>query len=452
MQNLGLSRAGYEAYLAALRADQIQMDIEVSLLNQNEEHTDYLTGPSEAANMIVEGSVDVDASADISRQLSLTLLDPRDRLRFEANSPAHGAIFADRYIAVKWCVWVEEEVEDWVKVPVFWGPVTKFSREGPRVTIEGMGKESRLLAPHYTVQGYMIHKGERLDDVIERVTHKTGERRFDLPRLKHRIKEKRAVQPGAEPWKILKGGEADDNGKTVQGLVESAPGHLDIGYDPRGRLSIRKRARHPSLKLRWDRDLTAEPTFDYDIEAFRNAVRVRTSKTKGKGSIDVTESLPNHHPLSPKSLAHNGDDVYFLEVVDADELKSEKEARKRAKEELDRLSKEGVSVQCECLPMPHVEEGDQLQVQTADYLIDFALRSFTIPLVPGEPMSINFNKRVRRLTRSGGSGFPHPGRGGTGGSRGGRGHHRHQHHHGGHHHGGKHNHHGNHPGRGHRRH
>jgi hypothetical protein len=56
---------------------------------------------------------------------------------------------------------------------------------------------------------------------------------------------------------------------------------------------------------------------------------------------------------------------------------------------------ESVSVSFECLPVPFLEEGDMVAIQTPDYRLSFRLVQYTIPLAAADSMSVGFLKRVK---------------------------------------------------------
>src|SRR5688500_18157631 len=134
MIDLGLTRAEYRSYVDALR-DNHRIRLDVQLLDQDEEPIDNLQAP---ISRVLEGEIQFDTSADVTRSLSMTILDENRQLKFEPNSPAHGVLYADRFLAVRYEVYVGD-LEDWISCPVFWGPLSGFSRSGPQVTIEAQG-------------------------------------------------------------------------------------------------------------------------------------------------------------------------------------------------------------------------------------------------------------------------------------------------------------------------
>lgn len=389
-----LNRHQRDAYADALRTSH-RIRVDLTVRDRDEKPVGSLSAP---INRMLSGSVDVDATADITRSLHLTVIDPERKLRFEANSPAHGALYADRFLSARYEVLVEP-IEAWVSVPVFWGPISKYERSGGEVTLEAQDKESLLLAPHYATHGYTIPKRTRLDDAIERVARRAGERRFALPRLDHRLARPRPVTARQEPWKVLAGGAENREGRRIAGLVEKAPGNRHVYYNPRGRLAVRRVAKRPSWTFAHGRDLISHPQVRHDTGEVINCVVVTGAKPKGKPPAHGRAVLPARHPLSPAKLAWNGVPRERTAFVDT-ELKTDRACRQRAAEVLDRLAAGGVEATFECLPVPHLEPWDRVRVVTPEMHFSFHLRKFTLPLTAADPaMSIGFNRAVKQWKR-----------------------------------------------------
>lgn len=388
LQHDALNRAQRDAYMDALRSDHL-IRLDVQLRDRDERPIDSLTAP---INRVLSGAVDVDTTADVSRSLELQLLDPHGRLKFEANSPAQGALFADRFIAVRYEVAVAE-LEEWVRVPVFWGPLTNFRREGAEVTLEGMGKEVLMLAPQLATRGYTLAKRTRTDDAIKRVARRCGEQRFDLPDLDHRLERARSISRATEPWLVIAGGGEDREGKRVPGLLEKGSGNRHAYYTPRGRLTARRRPRRPRHTFRTGRDILTPPALMWDALEFVNTIIVLGVAPKGKPPAHGRAQLPTHHPLSPAKLARNGQPRFMTSIVDT-ELKTNKACQARAEDMLDNAATSGMEASFEALPVPHLKEDDMVRVRTADYAFSFRARQFTLPLAATDAMTVGANREV----------------------------------------------------------
>lgn len=400
MLNLALSTSQFADYMQTLRTSHV-VKITARILNRNEQVISQLDVPS---SQMIDGAVTYDATASVTRSLAMTFLDPSRRLGFDAGSPARGALFADNMISIRYGVLVP--AIGWVEVPVFWGPVTNFERDQGVVTVEAQGKEALALDPHFVTQGYTIKKGRRVDNAIRDVMDRVGETRYALPDLPARLPRRRAVEPEDEPWDIVKfGWEADTRvwkgkGKdrhrervTVEynGIVSLA-GPMHIFYDGNGRLTVRRRSKTEVIVLKGGRDLMSEPVVSWDALAARNHVVVTGAKvTVGKQHIQRRGSatLQSGHPLAPLTIGRNGHPRYMTEFVEVDSLKTHQACVDRARRVLEEKADDGIDLQFDCLPMPHLEELDVIHVQTDSYALSLPLRTWTLPLTVGSGDSPN---------------------------------------------------------------
>lgn len=403
MYQLPISDAQRLALIATLRTSH-RRRVQVRIHNRGEKVIEQLDVP---ASQMLTGSVTVDAQADITRSLAMTFIDPQQRLGFDAGSPARGGLFADNLVSVEYGVLVPSV--GWIDIPVFWGPVTSFERDRAQVTIEAQGKEALALDPHFTTQGYTIKKGRRVDNAIRDVMDRTGETRYDLPDMPQRLPRSRAVEPEDEPWDVVKfGWEAGTrvwHGKgkkrhrertTVEynGLIAIA-GNMRAYYNGAGRLCVRRRSTTNVLVLQSGRDLVTPPVVKFDALAARNHVVVTGAKvTVGKRHVQrrASATLPPANPLSPYALARNGKLRYMTEFLAVDGLKTHQACVDRARRVLAEKSADGLDLAFDCLPFPMLEEHDMVRVITDAYTIDIPLRQFTIPLAPGEPMTVGYTR------------------------------------------------------------
>ena len=390
MIDLPLSKKDRELYEKTLTRSH-RMRTRLELFNRNEEPIGAVGG------RITGGSVQVSATTDVSRSLSVDLIDPRRTSRFEPDSPGDAALFADQFIGVEYGVLVPE-LERWVNVPIFMGPVTLFERRGAQVRVEAQGKERLMLAPHYAGKGYMIRKRTRVDAAIRQVAARTGEERFALPDLPAKLNRSRAVSSKSEPWKVIRGGEETSKGKLIPGVLARSGSDLEPYYDGRGRLTVRRKQSSPVFTFRTGDHghVIDQPQITYDLETFRNVVMVAGGKRKKRKAAGARVTLPPNHPGSPQSLARNGDPRFIIEFIDRDGLRTDKACRKFRAKELGRLSREFVSASFNSLPVPHLEEDDQVALRTSDGLLTFPLESFVIPLTGGDSMSVNGTRPVGR--------------------------------------------------------
>lgn len=397
MIDLDLTASQRDALLDDL-ASTHSIRVRVNVHNRDEKQVGSLTP------RILGGGVQVDASGDTTRQLQLSLLDPDHRLHFDADSPAQGALFADRFISVEYGI-RGTHLDEWVEVPIFMGPVSSFQRQGAQVDLTAMGKESLLREPHF-MKPMTIPRGTKKTEAMKRVARSMGERRFDFPELSSRLpsrasfggwphvqahdekkgdKDKKKEKPPATiPWQIL------------QGLAHSLDGR-QLFYDGRGRLRLRRKPGSAvyTFKSGSGGILLSSPQVSYQLDEVRNAVRVVATKKGSKRHLRHLALPQRNHPLSPWSLARNSEPRYMAEVIDLNAARNQSEVTRFAQETLKDRLQEAVSVSFECLPIPFLEEGDLVAVSTPDYRVVFRLNQFTIPLAAEESMSVGFLKRVK---------------------------------------------------------
>lgn len=391
MIDLDLTAEERAAYLETLEASH-RVALQVEVLNRNEEVLHALTAP---VQLVVDGAVQYDASADVTRSCNLSVLDPLHRLQLDPTSPAQGALYADNFLQVRYGVYVAS-LPRWVWVPVFRGPLVGVQRSGAIVALEAQGKEALALGQHRANVAFRLRKGWKVMAAVREAMGHAGERRFRLPELGLRLSSTINVPAQAELWRVVKGGATDANGEPVPSLMRRA-GHRQAYYNGRGQLVVRMAGGNPVQSWREGVN-TGEPSITYDAKEFANRVVVVGDKPKGaQRRARGVASLPAAHPMSASALARNGVPRRLTIWLEVPGLKTDKDCRERAEAELRVRSVEGLDAQFECLPVPHLEELDRCVLVTdSGERVEFPLRSWTLPLTAsGGLMSVGFHKAVR---------------------------------------------------------
>lgn len=359
------------AYTAALLADRREIRIAVDVLDAEETPRGSLTSPE---SRLVSGAINVDAAASPTRTCDLTLVDPQRTLRFEPANPAEGALYADSMISVTYGLRLADR--SWVDVPVFRGPITKFARTGPDVTLAAAGKESLMLAPATAYKPpHQVDQHTETVEAIDRLARFFGERRLDLARISppHHTTDKMSVAPKAEPWPVL------------QRLAHEATRQLY--YTGAGVLRLRELPTKPVFTFGEDL-ITSEPALEWDMSDVRNLVSV--SGDKGKPQV---ARPPATHPLSPDALGRNGTPRYLAEWLDAGK-QGPGDRQRMADKGLELRLRETLTVSFSAVPVPHLEEGDPVRIEWGDLVADFPMSKFTIPLTT-DAMSVGTMSKVR---------------------------------------------------------
>lgn len=359
---------------------------------------------------VLSGSqVDVDLTQGVSRQLSLDLLDVGKAEWFDPSNPAeHRALFPKRFLRVSYVVWVDD-LSDWVMHPVFTGPISRVSRDQDVLHIEGQGKEALMQLPVNVSRIWKLFDRamarERGDHIpitrfLRRAAEAAGETKIDIPQREHptirrdtfHMKRQNLLEKGL--WPVL---------QKLARVLES-----ELIYTGEGHLTLRPlRGRKPSYIFRDGENGTVinEPQTDWDLADFRNVIEIygKDNSDAKHSSLLATWRL-RHGGLDAHSLKRETtDDAFPLELierVDTDAVfkfsrRTKRSARRLAHKLGDRAAHGALSVSFDALPVPTLEPGDLLGIETEDLGRDhFVLKQFSFPLTPGS-MSVGYTRRVK---------------------------------------------------------
>jgi hypothetical protein len=361
------------------------MRLRVTILDRNEKPVGSLTQPE---ILVDSGEVQLDTTAEVTRQLSLDFLDPSAIIEIAPNSPATSAVYADNFLAVERGAWVPA-LDCWVDAPVFWGPITGVERNGVAVSVDASGKEMLARAPFVPWRTITVQRGVLVTDAIRRIMDRLGETRYALGALSAKLPKAISVGPRDDAWAV------------VQRLAKSIDRHLF--YDGAGRLTLARDATAPLYEFVLGRDVIGEPDVKFDAYGdTRNVVEVVGPKPTGKGRKQIrgVAYAEASHPLSAQSLARNGQPRYILYSEQATDIKRTADAVARAKSLLRLRLAANIDASFAALAIPTVNEFDFSALVTPEFRVEFALSRCTIPLVPDAPMTVGANRSVRELQRA----------------------------------------------------
>lgn len=393
MINLGLSydeRKAFERALVRARRSRVT----VSVRNRDEQLTGTLT---QDINQVLGGSVDVDAEADVTRQLHLDLFDTKHKIVMDVYSPSTSAIWPSHFIEVQYGVWVANDPElptmrQWVDVPVFWGPLDTYERSGSVVKLTALGKESLYQSPNTVWDAYEIVKGTKLTDAFRTILGNQGETRYLLPELPDTTKAKWNVKRGEEAWI-----------SRVKAFAEKY-GPYHAFFNGRGEFVMRDFPYDPIYTFRRGEsgeeydpmrpvNITTQPAIAFHFEDLRNTIHV-LGQLIGETQIEATAIADDSNPLGPGQMARNGKRRYLVEEITTehdDDVSALTYARKRLNQTLIALN----AARFDAVPIPHLEELDTCILQVpGENDVRFALTSWSLPLTGDADMSVGYIKRV----------------------------------------------------------
>lgn len=359
MIDLGLSRAEQKALIRTLAGDHL-VTASVGILDMEQRYLSTLGG------RIVSGQVNIDADADVTRQLQLTFVDESRQMQVDTDE---GRPQLRRMVRAYYCVFVEEVINDWVRIPVFQGPITSVSRDGELVTLEALGKEQLILGPVWRSRTYS--KGSNRVAVIRSILRDlTGERRMQFPKgWSARTSRVISVKKDSSAW------------GQVQAVARGM--RAQVFYDGRGVARMRKRTVRAAFTFR-DGDggmLLSVPKVSESSQDVINTVHVTGAAPTGKKNpLTFTTTLPESHPYSPQSLGRHGVPRYLPEQIEDDTLRTSGDVEKAARRRLQEILLDEQMVTFDALPMPLLEEGDLFTVDAKGAKVTGRISQMVIPL------------------------------------------------------------------------
>lgn len=396
LASLGLSGAEQRAYEDALGATG-KPRVRAALQSiEGDEIADL-------SDRLVDGQVNIDSTAEVTRQATLVVDDPTHALHLDADAPAEGAMFADRLVQITYGLWVDGIGDDgkWVDVPVFTGPIAAMSRDGSSVELSCLGKEH--LARGNAWRSLDIKKGANTLDAIRRILkERGGETKFDFPEsgalTRKTLADHVSLSRLSVPW---------DEALHLAGSINA-----QLFYDGRGRCVLRDDGVSGAWTFRDGNGGTvlSPPDVAWDLDNLVNAVFVKGKKPSGKDGKDKDDETKKHkgakkavtatavagrnHPLSPYKLGRNGVPRYLAVEVENDKLATKADVQRAAENALAASLEQGVTVSFDALPIPHLDVGDKVKLKANDLTLDFTFRTASLPLVHSGVMSVGAVKRV----------------------------------------------------------
>ena len=371
---LGLTTSEQAAFHRAL-TDSHSIDVMVSLLDMEEKFVATL------GSWVLGGQVVLDTSGEVTRSCQLTLLDPGHRVSIDPEKPGD-ALHLNRMVSVTYGVWVEE-INRWVRVPVFRGPIVKASRDEDVLEVEALGKEHLLRGETGWTKVYPA--GATRTWVIRDLVTKMGERRMAVPSWKAKTSKASImvkIRLHSTVWWWVR--------QAAKSMAAQA------WFDGGGVLRLRKTPVRTTWTFREDSLLSIPKVTVTDEDTF-NAVWVKGQAPEGKKFVvESRGELPASHPNSPVSLGRNGAKRLLTDVIEDDAIRSVLDAKKAMHRRLTEIQVGSYEVEFECLPVPHLDPMDVALLAWGELPVTFRINKFTLPLTADGSMSVGFTKSATR--------------------------------------------------------
>ena len=371
---LGLTAREQRAFHRALRTEGYTLDVEVELLTMSEKHVTTLN------NIILGGQIVVSGDEFISRSLQMTMF-ANPETGINPDRPEE-AVYLNRMLSVTYGVWVDE-INRWVRVPVFRGPIVKASLDGNVLDIEALGKAHLMRGESGFTKVYRA--GLKRTNVIRDIARRSGERNMVIPDWSPKTGKKTVmvkVGPMSRPWTWMR--------------IPALSMRGQIFYDGAGTLRLRKVPVRPSWTFTPDQ-LLSEPKVTVDDEQVFNRVLVKGQPPEGKkGVVEAEGEIPRSHANSPFKLGRNGWHRNITDVIEDSDIRTNKDARAARDRRLREILQTTLSVEFNCKPVPHLDANDVAYLDWSEWNGEFRVSEYTLPLMAGEPMAVGYRYVTRR--------------------------------------------------------
>ena len=330
------------------------------------------------------GQVDCDAAQPIKRSASLSLLDPDYSLGLDDRSPYTAPVASNVQIQIWDCTWVEA-LDRWVRVPVITGPIDKVERpdDGAELKVTILDRATLGTDPRDNGAQLFWPAGTRKTTVIRDVAQQViGETRLSIPDLIDTAAwDHRLGQHGHVPWEIMRT------------MADSLA--MRLFYDAEGTLRLERwDAQHAwTFTTGTGGSLLTHPSRSLDSIKRASTVRVLGAEANGAQLVGWAH-LPAGHPLSAESSPIGGIPWDTLKTVEDTQLLTQADVDRRAVEELDKANGLSSQIAFDALPIPFLDAGDLVTVDTGVWRASFRLERFSLSLDPGGRMSISQQKIV----------------------------------------------------------
>ena len=382
MDRLGLNQSDLRTFQQAL-SYTYERRIFVRVLDLNMNLLRELTP------QVIDGQVTYDVTQDPTRILSLTILDANHAFAFEPDSPGP-ALWRNRLVRVVYGVRVPD-LNQWVDVPVFTGPVWDFQRQGAAVTITAHGMERLAMGQAWNPKSYSkgSYRTAALKDIMSRYA---GDDCHAVTDLLDRLPHSFTVTKMDTPW------------KRAQHIAESM--NRFLFYDGHGTLHMRPYSDHTVYTF--DNELLTRPSFSRSKGPLINTVEVLGAKPKGqKRRVRGVAAAPGW--MAPATLGRGSSELRLVQQIQNDHIKSNKEAQNIADRKIKHHEQQRVEISFDSLPVPHLEEHDRVRVESTDVgPVNLRMRQWTLPLGSNEgqgaPMTVGSKRRTAAVRWGGHNG------------------------------------------------
>lgn len=378
MDHAGLSHHDFAVALRSLTQDHARrVHIDLVELNAGKHISDL-------SDRLLDGEVQYDVTADVSRTLDVRLVDDRRaNLGFDPVDASSAPIHRSRMLRVTDARWIDQ-LGVWVGWRVFTGPVYDFERDAGEIMVTAHGLERQALGAIWDTMHFKAKKA-KITDVIRQLLAAVGDVNASVPDLDHKLPHDLVLHQTDIAW------------PHIQKLAAAAD-HYAF-YDGAARFRMRRHQQKPvaHFDARW---------LLSDVKPHRGALEHNTWIVLGpnpKGPKERPRGVAFlRGPNSPAGLARHNVGHHLVNKREMDHLKHDRQAQKIA----DRMALEHGTVRTDLsfdvIPPPFLEEHDMVGVTSEAFgKARVRGRQWNLPLAGGDtggsagpPTTIGTNRRT----------------------------------------------------------
>lgn len=319
------------------------------------------------------------AQPDGGRQGNFTVVDIPGDFRVFEGIPSQQYL-ARVYYNIRYNDPENDDTPTLVAVEVGVGGLTSCYRVGALVTFTWRGKAA--LAMSSPLEPFKAGaKGDKKSDAIKAILKAAGEipGRLSIPETRQLLSDDFMVTDRQEYW------------ASAYFLAHSA--HLMLFYRPNGICLAKRCDNAPVITMGTGQDgwIIDQPSQGVPSNSdFANWVMVSYGDDGQGNPLQVPVYAPDKNLLSGKVLNWNGQPYWKRADIDAGDT-DKPTAIRAGKDELRKRLDSAITTQATCMPFPFLEQGDVVKFDTPNYKGRSTVNTWTLPLGPGQPMTLGWN-------------------------------------------------------------
>lgn len=345
----------------------------------------------------LDGQIDIQALAEVTRTAELGFFDPDRSLGFDTTDPWDGVGNVNRLIQVTHSLYIPS-LDKWGTTTIFTGQPLAVTRDGERVSARcfDLGIRHMNHPPAYT-----LPKGMFKLSAIREVLRRNGHTRVKIPAPVSGSARLAAPVPVGGPEDRLA------PLRVIRRIARDQGWHFF--FDAAGYAVVRPYPKTPTMKLVAQGEAAntlGVPAVSVDNSTIYNRALVSSKRQKSKKESDKyvirrgVKALDATHSYSARSLRSGGEDWINTLYVTNNDLVTQTQVNRAARDELAKVTEQTNDLRIVAVPFFHAEPRDLISVEFDDLTVTRPLLEASLPIFDdgNSGMTIGYQTRVRDTT------------------------------------------------------